>query len=263
MNVGVRSPGAAHDTTWDRTAWRLERPRLVAAAGLAAYAVALLVLGSGTVRWFAALLAVDLVVMSLPWRVPRDTRSVPSLWLETLAYQVAPVGALVVAVADDRRWLTELGAPGWYVAGALLGAGLVLLSGMRLRLLLGGELAFLAGPDRWGHAVALASSALVAAVCEEVLFRGVGLDARDTGDVAAYVLAAVAAVGFVARHHLPPAASARTTAQGVLTQFAGAAGLLVLVLASGSIYPAMVAHLVNNAPSAVLAVQRAQLGGEG
>lgn len=259
MSLGVTRPGPAHDPTWEPGAWRLDRARLLAAACLVAYAAALVAWAEGASRWFAALVLFDVAVMSLPWRVPRDTRSIPSLWLETIAYQVAPVTAAVVALIAHRDWFTDLASPLWYVAGAALGVAVVVLSGVRLRLLFGGELAFLAGPDRPGHAAALSSSAVVAAVCEEPLFRGVALGPSGATAVA---LGVVAAVAFVARHHLPPAAAARTSAQGRLTQLAAAAGFLVLTMASGSLYPAMLAHLVNNAPSAVLAVQRGRMGGQ-
>jgi hypothetical protein len=42
----------------------------------------------------------------------------------------------------------------------------------------------------------------------------------------------------------------------LLTQSAAALALLALTLASGSIFPALLAHYVNNAPSLVLEVQR-------
>lgn len=252
--------GERHDSTWDAGAWRLDRPRLLAAGSLLAYAAGLAVLGSGAVRWLSVLVLFDVAVMSLPWRVPRHTRSIASLWAETLAYQAALLAAVAVVAAERPDWLTSLGHPGWYAVAALVGVALVVGSGIRLRLLLGGELAFLAGPDRPGHAAALASSAVVAAVCEEPLFRGVALEGDGAATAALAVLAAVA---FVGRHHLPPAASERTTRRGLALQVAGAAALLGLTVASGSIYPAVLAHLLNNAPSAVLAVQRGRMGGEG
>jgi hypothetical protein len=231
-----------------------------------AYAVALWSLAAGPARWFALLILLDVVVMSLPWRVPRATRSLPSILLETIAYQVAPIAAVAVALTHHRDWFTAVPPAAWLVAGAALGGGLVLGSGMRLKLLLAGELAFLAGPDRPGHAAALASSSVLAAGCEEVLFRGValaavGVAAGASPGAAAWALALLAAVAFVARHHLPPAASARTGPRGLAIQAAAAGGLLALTVGSGSLYPAMLAHLVNNAPAAVLAVQRGRLGG--
>ena len=64
------------------------------------------------------------------------------------------------------------------------------------------------------------------------------------------------AVAFVATHHLQPGANRRRDTRVVLTEIAAGASLLMLTLASRSVYPAMVAHALNNGPGIALELQR-------
>jgi membrane protease YdiL (CAAX protease family) len=98
---------------------------------------------------------------------------------------------------------------------------------------------------------------VVAAVGEEFLFRSVATSGRGAGWALACVLAAVA---FVARHHVPRGADACTRRTDLAVQVVAAVLLLGLTVASGSLYPAVLCHLLANTPTAVLAVQRATPG---
>ena len=60
------------------------------------------------------------------------------------------------------------------------------------------------------------------------------------------------AVGFVATHHLQPGTNRRDNTRAVATEIAAGASLLILTLACHSIYPAMVAHALNNGPGIAL-----------
>ena len=244
MTAGTAAP-AARATR--HVAW----PRVAAGGTLLAYGAALLAVPRiGGV--LAALVVFDVVVMSLPWRLPRSSRGLASVWLETLAYQVAPFGFLAVALADRERWFARGASPWWFAIALATGVGVVALSGIGVRRLLSGELAFVAGPRRPGHAAALAAVPVAAPVAEEAMFRGVALSSF----AGATPLALLAAAAFVARHYVPPGAARGARRRDVATRCAAAGALLALTVGSGSLYPALVAHLVGNAPAALLAVQR-------
>ncbi|MEU9050270.1 CPBP family glutamic-type intramembrane protease [Streptomyces sp. NPDC048384] len=252
--VGAGPLAAVFD--WPR--WPLSPGRLAAAACSAAFAVALCVdLGS---LWAAgALVLVETLVLLLPWRLPRTGRSVAGFWAETLCGLLAPLGAIAVACWADAPWLREPGAPGWYVAGAVLGGVLMWLGGMNLRALATGELAFVSGPTRPGHGYARATATLAGPFGEEALYRGTVLAAAST-TTAALPLGLLAAAGFVARHHISPGANGRDSTRAMAVEVSAAASLLTLTMLSQSVYPALLAHLINNVPSAVLQIQCARSG---
>jgi len=249
------SPGPT--STWERHGTRLGRTRLAAALLMLAFAAALATEDNLT-RMLAALAAADVAIMSLPWRVPRASRSVRSILLENAAYQVMPLGALAAVLVSWPSWLSRAGAWWWYPVALLAGAALVAIGGTDLRMLLSGELAFLAGPRAKAHARAHVAGALAGPPGEEAVFRGVVF---MTFGAAAVVTPVLAAVAFVARHHLPPGSAPRPRL--LFTESAAAVLLLALTVASRSIYPAVVAHLVNNTPQALLEGQRGRMGGEG
>jgi hypothetical protein len=219
---------------------------------MVAFAIAVAFAG-GLGRAVAALTVVDVVVMSLPWRVPRPGRSMASIWLENLAYLVLPLGSLLAAIVMRPAWLGDAGSWWWYLVALAAGAGLVAGSGLDLRAVASGELAFLMGPRTKGHAASHVVNALVGPPGEEVAFRSPALYATGAG---AIVVPALGILGFVARHHLAPQAQSRVPGRVVATQVAAALVLLALTALSRSIYPALVAHLVNNVPQAVLEAQR-------
>jgi hypothetical protein len=252
-----RAEGIRAQSTFDVGRRRLDARRAWAAGCLLAFAVALAA-RPGPSRILAPLVVLDLVIVCLPWRVPRAGRSARSLWAESVAYQAVPIAAVVVVLLSDPPWAAALPAPGWFVLAAAGGLGLVRLSGIRLRLLLRGDLAWFAGPEHPLHAAAIAWTAMVAAVGEEFLFRSVA----TSGAGAAWVLTCVlAAVAFVARHHVPRGADACTGRTDLVVQIVAAVLLLVLTVASGSLYPAVLCHLLANTPTAVLALQRAATPG--
>jgi hypothetical protein len=246
-----RAP-VARAGTFDLAGWRPERARLLAAASVAVFAAAAWAQGS-IWRLAAGLLLLDLGIQLLPWRLPRKERHVASVCVEEIAYLVVPTAFFAVALARGETWATALPAPWWFAVAVAVGAGLVLLGGLSIRLLLSGTLGCLAPPLRRPHKWARAFNAAVAPPGEEAVFRGIALAASGG---AAVPLGLLGGVAFVARHHLPPGASARTPRRVLVTQSAAALALLGLTLASGSIFPALLAHYVNNAPSLVLEVQR-------
>jgi len=147
------------------------------------------------------------------------------------------------------------GAPAGLAAAVVTGCLLAYGSGIDVRALLGGDLVELAGPDRPGHTLARATHATLGAIAEESLFRGavLALHALAPATIGATILA------FVARHRLLKGAapwSARTLA----VEIVGAALFTGLALASGSVVPAIAAHLTANAPFITLQIQRARLG---
>jgi membrane protease YdiL (CAAX protease family) len=244
--------------TWDRRCARFDRTRSAAAFLLIAFASVLLA-GNGLARAVAALVAADVAIMSLPWRVPRAGRSMRSILSENLAYQAVPLCAALLVLAAGPPRIRHVGDWWWYPLALLAGAALVALSGINLAMLRSGELAFLAGPRPKAHAAAHVAGALLMPFGEEAVFRGVVL--FSTG-ASAVIAPAVAAAAFVARHYLPPQASRSARVRDIGTQAVAALALLGLTAASRSLYPAIIAHLTNNAPQAVLAAQRGRTGGD-
>jgi hypothetical protein len=247
--------------TWDWQSVRFDRSRvvaLVALVALVAFAGALAARG-GLAGVLAALVTTDIVVMCLPWRVPRAGRTMRSIVLENLTYQVMPLGALVAVVSAGPSWLTRTGSWWWYSIALLTGAALVAVSGVSLSMLFSGELAFLAGPRPAAHVRAHVAAALAGPPGEEAVFRCVVF---LTYGIGAVVTPALAAVAFVARHHLPPRSAGQIRLRALGTEVAAASLLLGLTVASRSLYPAAVAHLVNNVPQAVLEIQRGRIGGK-
>jgi hypothetical protein len=241
---------------WPR--WPLTRGRLAAAACAAAFAVALCA-DAGSFRAAGVLVVAETLLLVLPWRLPRTERSVAGFWAETVCGLLAPLGAIAVAAWSGAPWLRQPGAPQWYAVGAVLGGALLWLGGMNLRALATGELAFLAGPTRPGHGHARATAILVGPFGEEALYRGPVL-AAASAQAAALPLGLLAAAAFVARHHISPGANGRDSTRAMAVEVSAAALLLALTVLSHSVYPALLAHLLNNVPSAVLQIQCARSG---
>lgn len=238
-------------STFDARAWRVESRQLAAAGAVLAYAATLWLRDARGDRALALLVMGETVLMCLPWRLPRSHRSGASFWAETLAGMVAPAGALAVALVTGAAWLRAVGAWWWYPLGVLAGLALLAISGVRPRAVFSGEIAFALGPTRRPHARARAFTTVVSPPGEEALFRGPAL---VTPHVASFGL--LAAVAFAARHHVQPGSNGRGAPRQTLTEMVAAAGLLLIVLWSHSIYPALAAHLVNNLPGFVVEFQR-------
>lgn len=241
----------AEASTFDFPAWRLAARQIAAAGAVLAYAAALWARDARGDRALALLVLGETALLCLPWRLPRAHRSGPSFWAETLAGMVAPTGALAVALVTRAPWLRAGGAWWWYPLGAAAGLALLALSGVRPSAIFSGEIAFALGPTRRSHARARAFTTVASPPGEEALFRGPAL---VTPHVASFGL--LAAVAFAARHHVQPGGNGRGAPRQTLTEVVAAAGFLLIVLWSHSIYPAMVAHLVNNLPGFVVEFQR-------
>ncbi|WP_341718652.1 CPBP family intramembrane glutamic endopeptidase [Micromonospora sp. FIMYZ51] len=237
-------------STWDWSSWRLSPRRLAAAAVVAAYAVLLAASAETALRWLAVLLAIEVVLLCLPWRLPRNRRSRPSFWLEVLVGLSAPLGALLVAAVVDSSLWGGWPAWWWYPVALLCGAGLVLLGGMDLRKLRNGDLAFLMGPTPHGRA--RAASGALAPPGEELLFRAPLLVVSSP---AALPLGLLSGLAFVAIHYVQPGSNGRDSTRSLAVAMVAAVILAALTLLSGSVYPAILAHLLNNAPGVLLHLQ--------
>lgn len=238
--------------TWlDLTAWRLSTGRMLAVATVLGAAAVLVVEGDEVARCGGVLLVVEVAATCLPWRLPRRDRSAAGFWAETLAGLVAPVGIVVAALVLAPGWVTELGAPVWYAVAVPAGAGLLALTRLDPRAVASGELAFALGATPRSHGRARAFAMTAAPAGEEALFRAPVLMPGTS-----LSLVVVAAAGFVARHHVAPGSNRRGTPRATLVELAGALVLVGLTWASGSIYPALLAHLLNNLPGVVVELQR-------
>lgn len=217
----------------------------------AAILCALLVLdGDGVLVAAAVLVAAEVVLLFLPWDVDRDRRGAVGYWLEGALYLVPGLIAVVVAILVAPAWLTGLPNPLWLAGAVVAGVILVLLSRVSIVGVLRGDLAFLLGFDKPAHAAARATFGLAAPVPEEVLFRGLAISLANPDPV----LTVAAGAAFVARHHLV-AGLPQLEARRLGLEVAAAGTFTLLALGSGSIYPAIVAHIVNNLPSVVIQAQ--------
>lgn len=210
-------------------------------------------------RLTGVIVAVHALAHLLPWRVPRDDRTVFGYWFEAVACAapltagaltwafVAPGGALMTAIAGGRL------AAGFLVA-PFVAAFLIRLSGVDLRALRTGDLAFLAGPLPAHRAVARLSTMTSAIFAEEVIFRAVPAGLTSSGPLAM----AVGATAFVSGHHMVRGSADRWSWPILRYEVAAAGMFAVLIAMSGSVWPAVAAHGVANLPQAILDVQRAR-----
>lgn len=246
------SPRPVPSSSFDLAGWRWGPGRTSAVAGTLAFAVALGDARLAPLPVLGAALGLEALLMCLPWRLPRVNRGGASFWAESLCGVLGPVIALVVLAAMPGPGPFARGAAWWwYLVAVGLGAALIACGGMRLQWLLTGQLAFAAGPTPRAHGLARACSALIGAFGEEALFRAPVLMLP-----APLSLGLLGAVGFVATHHVQPGTNRRGTTRAVVTEIAAGASLLALTLACRSVYPAMVAHALNNAPGIALELQR-------
>lgn len=245
---GAAGRQARNDRSFDEANWPPSRVRLGFAAIALAFAVTLWLTG-GRWRIGAVLALADTAVALLPWRYPRSGRGTLSIWAEVLGYQAGPVAMAVVAVP----WLARVPAPLWWPAGVAAGALLIGIGGLPLRALLSGDLAALAAPVSLRHKAARCFSTAVGPPGEEAMYRVPLLVSHG----AVLALASIAsAASFIGRHHLAPGLHARTTPRMLAAQLTAAIGFTGLTLASRSVYPALIAHLLNNAPGLLLEAGR-------
>jgi hypothetical protein len=238
-------------SSFARASLQWDNRRLYGMAAVIAYAAGLLSMHSGTLRWLGIWSLVEVVLMGLPWRVPRGRRSGVSFWAESLCGTVTTVAAIVLVVTDRPGWLTAAGAWPWYLVAVAFAAVLIVLGGLNLRAVIGGELAFVFGPTRRSHSMARSYVTVIGSVGEELVFRAPGALWLSSTP-----LALLGGVGFVGRHYVPPGSNRRGAVRDTIVELAAAAGLWGLVALSGSIYPAVVCHLLNNLPQLVVELQR-------
>jgi membrane protease YdiL (CAAX protease family) len=226
---------------------------------------AVLAAGGGAARYILTglIVAAHAIVYLLPWRVPRDDRTPIGYWFETLTCTLpltaGAIGWLLLAPQGARGGLptaspAALWLPAWGAIAIMAGLILVRRSGLDLRALRAGDLAFLSGPLSASRAAARTWAVVVAIVAEEVIFRGVPDGLMSYRPLAL----ALGAVAFVSGHHMVRGARAQLRLPVVANE-AGAAVLLGgLVVFSGSIWPAVIAHAIADLPHVALDVQRAR-----
>ncbi|WP_121162626.1 CPBP family glutamic-type intramembrane protease [Micromonospora pisi] len=205
----------------------------------------------------ATLVIVETGLLSLPWRLPRLDRSARSFWAETLCGLIAPGGALIVLMLTNHDLATRLPDWWWFGVAVVVGAALLAVSGINVLAIRSGLLAFLMGPTPKAQGRARAFYTAVGPLGEEALFRGVALTAAP---VAVTPIGLLAAVAFVARHHVPPGDNGRGTARSTITEITAAVLLLALTVLSQSLLPALLAHVINNVPGVIIELQREDTG---
>jgi membrane protease YdiL (CAAX protease family) len=241
---------------------RLRSPALFAVP-VCCYAVVLTAAG-GTAAYLLTGVALfaHAVVYLLPWRVPRDDRTPFGYWSETIACSVpltlATAGWLLLAPHGARAslWAPRPSAAWflvWTGVAGIAGLAMILCSGLDLRALRAGDLAFLAGPLPPYRAAARTWSVFVSVVSEEVIFRGVP---AGIAHLRLAVMCAGAAA-FVSGHHMVRGAEDLLRPRVVANEVGAAVALGGLVLASGSVWPAIIAHAVADLPHVALDFQRA------
>nr|BFD94204.1 hypothetical protein KitaXyl93_55640 [Kitasatospora sp. Xyl93] len=257
MSTPPSAPAAAGTgflaRAFDRAAWPPQLVRLLSAAVMVAFAVALWSQG-GTWRAAAALVALDALAGLLPWRMPRTLRTGAAYWSENAIAVAVPISFIAVAAATDMPWLTRGTAWWWYAVALAVAAVLLLAGGMNFRLLLSGDLAFLVGPSTPLQARTRVATGILAPFGEEALYRSFAVTAAGPAGLVVPLLGAAA---FIARHHVGDS-HWRKAPRVLAVELLAALCLLALVTLSGSILPALLAHLVNNAPSVLLEHQRSE-----
>lgn len=248
---------ASAGSAFDRGNWAMDAPQVASVSLVTAFAVALWARDASFDRILACLLILQVIGLCLPWRLPRAGRSGASVWAEHLVADIAPVGAVVMAVVGNVSWLRATGSWQWYAVAPVVGLGLLLIGRTRLTAVFSGELAFVLGPTPRSHAAARAFGIAAAPAGEEALYRGPILLTPHPAS-----LGLLGAAAFVAMHHVLRGSSGngRGTVMVTTVEVFSAISLLALVLLSGSIYPAVVAHAVNNLPGFVTELQREDVG---
>jgi hypothetical protein len=247
----VQSPATLVESTFDFARWKLEPRQVAAATAVIAYALALWLRDAPGDRVLGALAATETAVLCLPWRLPRSCRSSAAFWAESLAGLISPIGAVITAVVLRVPWLGVGSTWPWYLAGVSLGIAFLAIGGVRIGAVLSGEIAFAFGPTRRAHGRARAFSTMAGPPGEEALFRGPALLAPHPAS-----LGLLASTAFVARHYVQPGSNGRGATRGIVVEVCAATSLLALVICSRSVYPALVAHVINNLPACVVELQR-------
>lgn len=229
------------------------------------YAISLVALGNGAPYIFtAAVVAAIAVVHSLPWRVPREDRTPFGYWFETLVCAVPLVAGAVWWLAMDLHGArgalpstrpTMFWLPAWLVIAIAVGIVIAWSSGVNLRALRTGDLAFLAGHLPAHRATARIWTNVVCIVSEEVIFRGVP---AGIGTYQVPVML-VGAMAFVSGHHMVRGAQHRLQWRVVGNETGAAVLLGGLVMLSGSIWPAIAAHAIADIPDVTLDLQRVRV----
>ncbi|WP_327306682.1 hypothetical protein OG730_27100 [Streptomyces sp. NBC_01298] len=238
---------------FDRTAWPPRGVRLLSAAVMAVFSAALWWQG-GSWRAAAVLVGVDALAGLLPWRMPRTLRTGAAYWSENAIALAVPIAFIAYSAGTGADWLTQGTSWWWYAVALALDAGLLLAGGMDFRLLFSGDLAFLMGPSTPLQARTRATTGTLAPFGEEALYRSVAVTVAGPAGLVTSLLGAAA---FIARHHVGDSRW-RKAPRVLAVELLAALSLLGLVALSGSVYPALLAHLVNNAPSVLLELQRSE-----
>lgn len=195
------------------------------AAGMASYLVAAALVPAGL-----ALVAAQLALAAVP------------AGMTVLLYPERPLAALGLRGARPRFFAAAIaiGATAWYL-------NVWLASALPLPEQQVHELEALV--DRPPLPRALAAFALLPAICEEVLFRGVL--ARSLGRSASLIVAALGSAAVFSAYHLSLVQALPTLSLGAL--------LAVIAIRADSIAPTVVAHAINNALA--IALSRGDLPG--
>lgn len=241
----------AASTTFDWASWRPSLPRCLAAVAMLAFSADLLLDRRAGEVLLGVVVTIETLLLLLPWRLPRRVRSAASFCAESAAALLTPVAATIIAAVTRPAWLTAVGNPLWYAAGIAVAALLTVIDGVRLTAVLSGDLSFIAGPTPVWPRRARAASVAIGPVGEEVAFRGTALLAA--GDP---LVALLASLAFVARHHVQPGSNGRGTPRAWAVEVVGAAAFMTITLISQSIYPAMLAHMLFNLPGFITEIRR-------
>jgi membrane protease YdiL (CAAX protease family) len=225
--------------------------RFVFALPGAVLGVLLIVAGPVWSRLSGAVILLDLGFQLLPWQLPRRDRGAVGYWLESVLSLLPMTLVALVGLAVAAPWAVATPNPLWFLVSLPLAAGLLLLSRLDLRGVASGDLAFLLGPSRRSHSAARATANAVAPLGEEYVFRGAAIRLPDVSPA----LALLSAAAFVSRHHVPPGMR-RSERRVILVELTAATGFTLLAVASGSVYPSLLAHLLNNAPHVIIQVQQ-------
>src|SRR5215469_1055927 len=242
----LRSPAGKQQHQRRKTAGGQAAVRDVTICVALCYAAVLAARGGSFNIVLSILVLADVAAGLTLWRIGGAHQSVRARLMENLGYLVIFSGVILLTVSIMPSWVRQSGAWPWYLIALAAGCGLIGIGGISPQALWSGELALMAGKKPKINASVNIMNMIVGAAAEEVMFRSVTL---QLAGIQLMIISVLASATFLGRHHLARWAVRRANPRTYVVEISGTFTFLILTVLSRSIFPALIAHLVNNTPS--------------